>query len=130
MIVAASCACNDSNPCKSSNIRDQLVCNHCFLVFFLLFDDCSSTAQYFDLFLTHVEMVFLGTLYYSATSLFERPFSRSLKLWHFSPKLFTMSFHSNEIMLPERCWKKERTKLPSKVLPMQLLAFACLKWTV
>ena len=74
--LAASCTCNDLNLCKSSSIRGQLVCNS---VFFLLFNDCSGAAKYFDLFLTHVEMVLLGTPYFSAMSLFERPFSRSLK---------------------------------------------------
>ena len=73
----------------------------------LLFDYCSSAAKYFDLFLTHVEMVFLGTPYFAATSLFERPFSRFLKARNFSPKLFTLSFRLIEDMfLPERCWKK------------------------
>ena len=72
--VAASSNCTDLNLCKSSCIRGQLVLNHYFLVFFLLFDDCSNAAKYFDLFLTDVEIVFLGTPYSAATSLFERPF--------------------------------------------------------
>ena len=70
--LAASYKCINLNLCKSSSKRDQLVRNHYFLVFFLLFDDCSSAAKYFDLFLTHVEMVFLGTPYFAEASLFER----------------------------------------------------------
>ena len=74
--LAAPSTSNDLNLCKSSSIRGQLVRNLCFLVFFLLFDGCSSAAKYFDLFLTHVEMVPLGTPYFS---LFERPlFERPL----------------------------------------------------
>ena len=64
--------------------------------------------KHFDLFLTHVEIVFLGTPYFSATSLFKKPFFRSLKAWHFSPKLFTLSFRLTEgMLLPEQCSKKE-----------------------
>ena len=71
---------------------------------FFLFDDCFSAAKYFDLFVTHVELVFLGKPYFSATSLFDRPFPRSLKAWHFSPKLFIHSFRVTEdMLLPERC---------------------------
>ena len=110
---AASCKCNDSNLCKSCCIRGQLVRNHCFLVFFLLFDDFFSAAKCFDLLLTHVKIVFLGKTYFSATSLFDRPFSRSLKVWHFSPKLFTLSFRLTEDMLLP--WKKERPNFRTKV---------------
>ena len=102
--LAASYKCINSDLCKSSSIRDQLIHNHYFLVFFLLLDDSSSAAKYFDLFLTRVEMVFLGRSYFAATSLFERPFSRSLKAWNFSPELFTLSFRLIEdTLLPEEC---------------------------
>ena len=99
--------------------------------FFLLFDYCSSAAKCFHLFLIHVEMEFLGTPYFSATSLFERPFSSSFKVWHFSPKLFTLSCRLTEdMLLPERMLKKRKNKLPNKLLLMQLLTFEFLKWTV
>ena len=99
--------------------------------FFLLLDDCSSAAKYFDLFLIHLEMVFLGTSYFSATSLFERPFSSCPKAWHFPPKLFTLTCRlTGDMLLPERMLKKRKKKLPNKVLSMQLLTFECLKWTV
>ena len=62
--LAASCTSNDSNLCKSSSICGQVVRNHRFLFFFLLFDGCSSATKYFDLFLTYVEMMFLGTPYF------------------------------------------------------------------
>ena len=66
-------------------------------------------------------MVFLGKPYFSGTSLFDRPFPRSLKAWHFSPKPFTLSFRLTEdILLPEECWKKRRNKLPNRVLTMQV----------
>ena len=52
--------------------------------------------------------------HFSAMSLLEGPFSRSLKAWHFLPKLFTLRFHLNEDMLLERCWKKERTNFRIK----------------
>ena len=74
-------------------------------------------------------MVFLGTPYFSATSFFERPFSRSLKILYFSPKLFTLNFRLTE----DICWtvlKERKNKLPNKVFSMQLLIFECLKWTV
>ena len=99
--------------------------------FFLLFDYFFSAGKYFDLFLTHVEMVFLCKPYFSATLLFDRPFSRSLKVWYFSPKLFTLSFCLTEdMLLPEQCWKKRKNKLPNKVATMQVSTFECLKWTV
>ena len=68
--------------------------------------------------------------HFSVRPLLEIPFSRSLKAWDFLPKLFTLSFHLNEDMLLERCWKKRKDKLPNKVLSMQLLKFKCLKWTI
>ena len=76
-------------------------------------------------------MVFLGTPYFWATSLFERPFSSSLKAWHFSPKVFPLSCRLTEdMLLPERMLKKRKSKLPNKVLSVQLLTFKCLKWAV
>ena len=115
--------CNDLNLCKSSSIRVQLVRNQCILSIFLLllFDDCSSAAKYFDLFLIHVEMVFLGTLYFSAMSLFERPFSSSLKAWNFSSKLFTLSCRlAEDMLLPEMMLKKERAKFVSTVINIRM----------
>ena len=128
--LAASCTYNDSNLCISSTIRGQLVRNHCFLVSFFnqwLFQ-CSKILWFV---FNHTEVVFLGTPYFSAKSWFERPFSRSLKARHFSPKLFTLNFCLTvDILLSEWCWKKSKNKLPNKVLSMRLLTFECLKWIV
>ena len=129
--LAASCACNGSNLCKRFGIRGQLVLNHCILVFCFHSLIVPVAAKYFDLFLIDVEIVFLGTPYYSATSLFERPFSGSLKAWHCSPKLSTLSCCLTEdILLPKRMLKKRKNNLSNKVLSMQLLTFECLKWIV
>ena len=120
--------CNNLNLCKSFSIRGQLVRNHCILVFSY---SMIVPVQQNTLFLIHVEMVLLGTAYFSATSLFERPFSSSLKAWNFSPKLFTLSCRLTEDMsFPERMLKKRKSKLPNNILSMQLLTFECLKWTV
>ena len=127
--LAASCTCNDLNLYKSSSIHGQLVHNHCILVFSFIqwLFQCSKILWFF---LIHVEM-FLGTPYFSVTSLFERPFSSSLKAWHFSPKLFTLSCRLTEdMLLPERMLKRIKNKLPKKILSMQLLTFEYLKWTV
>lgn len=50
-------------------------------------DPFSSELKSFSLFLTHVDKVFLGTLYFAATSLLLIPFSKSFRAWHFSRKL-------------------------------------------
>ena len=41
--------------------------------------------------------------------------------------LFPLSFY---MLLPERCSKKRKNKVPDKVLWIQLLTSECLKWTV
>ena len=96
-------------------------------------------CKVFNAFVISVELSFHNRIikyfhtilyHFSATSLLEKPFSRPLKAWLLSPKLFTLSFHLNEDMLPERCWKNGKNKLLSKVLSMQLLKFECLRWTV
>ena len=102
--LAAPCTCNDSNLCKSSSISFPTFKNYVinsFVItvpyFFLLFDECSSIAKCPDLFLTHVEMGFLGT---------PKPDIS---------KLFTLSFRLTEdILLPELCWEKERTNFRAK----------------
>ena len=110
LFSSASCICNDSNLCESSIILGQLVCNHCFLLFFFIrWLSC-------HLSLTHVEMLFLGTPYLWATSLFERLFSRFLKVRHFLPKLFKPWRIISPCLhwVPKQCWKKERTNFRTK----------------
>ena len=106
--------CNDLNLCKSSSIHGQLVRNHCSLVFFLLFDDCSSAAKYFHLFF---EPTLKGCfwVFFSDVFVYERPYSSSLKAWNFTPKLFRLSCRLTEdMLLPERMLKKERANFWTK----------------
>ena len=42
--------------------------------------------------------MFLGTSYFAATSLLERPLSRSLKALHFSFRFFALSFRLTDIV--------------------------------
>ena len=55
-------------------------------------EHCSNAVKSFALFLTQVKTVFLGTPYFVATSLLEKPLSRALKALHFSFKFFTLGF--------------------------------------
>ena len=60
--------------------------------FFFLLDENSSALKYFSFVFTHVDIVFLGTPYVTATSLFEKLFSMSLRALHLSINIFTESF--------------------------------------
>ena len=105
--LAASYKCIDSNLCKSSSIRDQLFHNHCFLVLFLFIRwlfQCSKILWFG--FNPRGNAVSGYTILCSDVFVWET-FSRFLKAWNFSPKLFTLSFRLTEdMLLHERCWKK------------------------
>ena len=117
--LGASCTCSDSNLCKSSSIFPTLWKRRKF-------------CKIFNVFVISTEHGFTAGYIIFFTDFFVwGPFFRSLKAWHFSPKLFTFSFYLTEdMLLHEWCWKKERTRFPNKVLSMQLLTFECLNWTV
>ena len=88
--------------------------------------------QIFNAFVISIELGFTKGYIIFFTDLFVwGPFSRSLKAWHFSPKLFTLSFRLTEdMLLPERCWKKAKEQTSEQSLSMQLLTFECLNWAV
>ena len=70
----------------------------------------SNEAVNLCLFLTHVETVFRGTLYFVAKPLFENPFSRSFKALNFSAKDLFVSFHfTGAIFLKKTSDKKLKT---------------------
>ena len=52
-----------------------------------------SVSKSFSFVLTHVDKVFLGTLYLAAKSLLLSSFSRSLSAWHFSRSVLWVYFH-------------------------------------
>ena len=84
----------------------QLVRNHCFLVFFF-YSTIVPVQQNIWLFLTQVEMVFLGTPYFLAVS-FLRDFFLGISKPAISRLNFFLSFRLTEdMLLPERCWKKK-----------------------
>ena len=117
--LTASCTWNVPNLCKSSSISFPTSWKR------------HKSCKKFNAFVISLELYETFSCHpvpFSATSLLERPFSRSLKAWHISPKLFTLSFRGHAV-----AWtmlKKGKNKLPSKVLSMLLLTFECLKWTV
>ena len=59
-------------------------------------------------FLTHVEIVFCGTPYFVATSLFDNPFSRSFKALHFSAKDLFVSFRFTGVIFLKKTFDEKR----------------------
>ena len=77
---------NHLNTAKSTSVKLP------FLIFLFLFEDFSKEVKSFSLFASHVETVFFGTPYFSATSLLDILFSKSFRTLHFSANVFTTSF--------------------------------------
>ena len=107
--LAASCTWNDSNLYKSSSISFPTSWKR------------HKFCKVFNAFIISMELGFTtgsSNISIPSSTIFQwRLCWRDLFLglstnaWDFLPKLFALSFHLNEDMLPERCWKKERTNL-------------------
>ena len=85
---------NDSNLCKSSSTS------------FLTSLKRNKFCKVFNTFVISVELGFTkGYIIIFINVFVSGPFPMFLKAWHFSPKLFTLSFQFNEAMLLlERRW--------------------------
>ena len=101
--LAASCTYSDLNFCKSSTISFPTSWKR------------HKFCKVFNAFVISVELGLTTGYIIFFTVFVWGPFLRSLKAWHFSPKLFTLSFGLTEVMLlPEWFWKKERTNFRTK----------------
>ena len=74
----------------------QVFPSHFLLIFVFLLEQLSSKGlKYFSLFSIQVDIVLVGSPYFLAASLLDRPFSMPLSALHFSFSVFTKSFHFN-----------------------------------
>ena len=126
--LAASYTWNDSNLCKSSSISFPTSWKR------------QKFCKVFNAFVISMELGFTtgsSNISIPSSTIFQRRHCwRDLFLDFSKPDIsrlnfLKLSFHLNEDMLPEGCWKKKKeNKLPNKVLSMHLLKSECLKWTV